>query len=72
MCESLYNSLSTLQSLSASGEIDGLAALGSVNLVLAAISGVIRYVVVSHRCVCVSRVCRHCVSQCVTVCLVCL
>ena len=66
MCESLYNSLSTLQSLSASGEIDGLAALGSVNLVLAAISGVIRYVRVSS--LCVSRVCRHCV----TVCLVCL
>jgi hypothetical protein len=42
ICESLYNSLSTLQTLSSTGEIDGLVALTSVNLVLAAISGIIR------------------------------
>lgn len=47
MCESLYNSLSTLQSLSSQGDIDGLAALTSVNLVLAAISGIIRYIYLS-------------------------
>lgn len=59
MCESLYNSLSTLQTLSATGDIDGLAALSSVNLVLAAISGVIRYVCVAG----VSLVCRGSVSH---------